>query len=525
MEKADFMKTEIPVAASQESEKLVNPEAKAEDAEDGEKQEMTEEEKKAAELRQISVDLEMSRKEFMAKDSEMDKHKSVLEKLKVLATGNTPNLGAFQEEYDAVSANYQKSLETFKNALIAESMGDNEDAEIISKFVEEGEMVNMKKAKAEAQMEAAPFSEKIKNGFLNIAEKYRSLPIKNKLTIGVGLAGAGFVAGVAGGAMAAGAGTLMLGNRIFSSAVSATGFKAMFDSMAESGIHYRGINIKGENEKAEEATQKNIKESLAENGEVDFEKFSSKMKEKIAGMNEKFQKEKYSQKMRTVMAIGAGVAMAGIGKYVGGQASEYIRDHGGVKEVAGHAWDKFWDAVEPSEAAASELPANFSNSSSTNYEIPKQINKPVNIGAHRIGQGERLLADRKSMASSALSNGKIINTSGMESNNVITENARVTRPTGMGRAGVAEHMGTEKIVGQTSNIDMRSMRETGMSVEQWNEVKRMSLDEIRDPNNNKLTLFQKMKLNRIVEELGGKSKVGSTSVEELARMAQINKTI
>jgi len=643
MKDSDFMPQAEKLKATpghqdqEAEERRVSSEAKAEEnverVEDGEKQEMTEEEKRAAELRQISADLEVSRKEFMAKDAEMDNHKSVLEKLKAsVGAGAGLDMGEFQKEYDAVSANYQKSLEAFKNALISESMGDKEDAEIISKFIEKGEAVNMKKANLEARMDEAPFSEKIKNGFLNVAEKYRGLDWKKKLAIGAGLAGAGFAAGAAGGAMAAGAGTLMLGNRIFSSAVSATGFKAMFDSMAESGVHYRGINIKGENEKAEEATQENIKESSVENGEVDFEKFSAKLNEKIAGMNDKFQKEKYAQKMRTVMAIGAGAAMAGIGKYVGGQASEYIRDHGGIKAVAGHAWDKFWDAVGPSEAGASELPANFSmggghvgqeavggvgkmaahaaenmhkmanvdvqgikamgsaeawahvkgmslseiNSPNSGLDVAQKMKiqeiiksggfengkigatklgdailaKNVNVG----GQGANVENVARSMKGAGI--GSVVEKHvNMGGNPVVVEHAaapevthvaaaedvaqaqpkmvvpdsgmRQHMPTGMGRPNMAEHLtnasaNAEKIIG--GNIDMKGMNATGMDYNQWNAAKNMTLDEIRNPSNNNLNLFQRMQLNKIVEELGGKGKIGSTSLGELARMAQINRT-
>jgi hypothetical protein len=167
------------------------------------------------------------------------------------------------------------------------------------------------------------------------------------------LAGVGFASSVAGGAVATGGAALMGGGKLFSMATSFVGFKGAFEGMAE-----KKRNAEAQ-KNVQEATTNEEGEVDMENGEFNFEKLNSILGEKIGGLNEKFQKENYTHTVRTVMAVGATAAMTGIGRYIGGEAMEYVKNHGGIQAVAGHTWDKFWDVVGPNEAGASELPADF----------------------------------------------------------------------------------------------------------------------------------------------------------------------
>lgn len=130
---------------------------------------------------------------------------------------------------------YDEYLQTY-NSEIAKRFSDYIDAKDFEQMMranEIGEQIKIKEALANERLKDTSFMGKAKNMFFNGLEKYRSLPLKQKLAVSAGLIGAGALGGATVGATAVGMTAAGLSLRALSFASSSVGFNSLFQGVSE----------------------------------------------------------------------------------------------------------------------------------------------------------------------------------------------------------------------------------------------------------------------------------------------------
>lgn len=252
-------------------------------------------------LLELGKELEAARREYIIKDYNLDKNSGIFKKL--FGFGKRSQLGEFNREYETARSRYEEVLKKFKDATVEGLVLDRQEAEMTSNWLEKGEFIELQKTRDQIRMENAPWSQGIKNGCMKLIDKYRKLPTWKKIAIGFGVAGIASVGGVAGIGAAA---TLGVGWRIFTSGVSAIGFKGMYEGVAEG---YR-------NKKTKSNTEKNLNASRNQKAEFDPEIFKKRLDDKIKTVDREIQKRKAWGKFRLWLAIGSAAAVFFGGRYI-----------------------------------------------------------------------------------------------------------------------------------------------------------------------------------------------------------------
>lgn len=280
-------------------------------------------------LVELSQKLEDARKFYVEQDREMDKGSSVWKK--IFGFGKRLESGTLKESFENSKLAYEDALISYKGAILASEVGDNEDARIVAEWITKGEFLNLERERLDGKArEEKGWPSKIANGYLGMVDKYRKLSTAKKIAIGLGITAAGFGIGLTGGTVLAGG--LLTSRQIFSMSVSSVGFKAMFEGIAKK-------RREGEGDKAAE----NILENSHTEGweDVHIDLLSQNLDHNIGELDLRFQKEKKDEKFRTWAAIGSGVALSYIARYFGKEAME----HSGAGKVMKSAGGKIFDVL------------------------------------------------------------------------------------------------------------------------------------------------------------------------------------
>src|SRR3989344_4247806 len=263
-------------------------------------------------LLELGKELEAARREYIIRDYNLDKNSGIFKKL--FGFGKRSQLGEFNREYETAKSRYEEVLKKFKDATAEGLVSDRQEAEITANWLEKGEFIELQKTRDQIKLENAPWSQGIKNGCMKLIDKYRKLPTWKKIAIGFGVAGVASAGGAAGiGAAAA----LGVGWRIFTSGVSAIGFKGMYEGVAEG---YR-------NKKAKSNTEENLNKYFNKKSEFDPQEFKKRLDDKIKTVDREIQKRKAWGKFRSWLAVGTAAAVFFGGRYVAQRVMEHF--HGG----------------------------------------------------------------------------------------------------------------------------------------------------------------------------------------------------
>jgi hypothetical protein len=279
--------------------------------------------------------LEESRKSYVDLDYKMDKDSSSVRKFFGLSR---KKLGNFNDAFETAKLNYENRLRAYVKEKIKGGIISAEKAESLTNFIIKDEYVKLAELRDETRIENSPLSEKIKRGAQKIIDRYRKMPLWAKMSIGSGLA----VSGIGVGAS--------VGWRVFCGAVSVTGYKQMFEGIAQ----------KLQGKKDEKEIMSTIKNSKIEGmGPVQRELLLKNLETAIQDIDQKMQKKKQAKRWRTFTAVGAGIGTAIVGRQVGEwvgekfhNAFEYIGEKNQGNSYFQQQIEDNLEPAKPSGAAA-----------------------------------------------------------------------------------------------------------------------------------------------------------------------------
>jgi hypothetical protein len=254
--------------------------------------------------------LEQQRREYVVRDYNMDKNSSALKKF--LGIGKRSQLKEFNREYEDAKLRYEDTLKAFIREKSRGGMISSEKAKSLTNFIVKGERARLEETRTEIRIENSPRFERLKRGSQKIIDRYRKLPLWAKF-------------GISGGLIASGVGAAAIGGyRVFCGVASTVGYKQMFE----------GIANKLQDKKDIKTVKETVKNSKIEGmGAVQRELLLKNLDAAIQNIDKKAQKQKMWKRMRTFMAVGAGVGTAIVGRTVGQyigekfhEASEFISE-------------------------------------------------------------------------------------------------------------------------------------------------------------------------------------------------------
>jgi len=288
---------------------LILEKKKEEAAEDKKGAKGTEQSEKEKEL---MAKLEEARKAFIEKDEEAEKKKLSFKNVlwKTLKIGS---LGEYEKEHEDAKNKYYAALKNYKDEMLAFGrIRTEEDVKKFVDFLNVSEDLSRKSARIDVKAKDSKWWSKAGRGYMRIVEWYKNIGKDDKSKLvrflkkaSVGLAIGGGVA-FAGGAFAGAAGSFGAAAlwRLFSVSVSATGFKGMFEGIAEN-------KRKKDSSKEVESIVKNSK--LEGSGEMQADLVSQNLDKMIEEIDRKMQKDKKYARWRS----GAAILTAGTISYLG----------------------------------------------------------------------------------------------------------------------------------------------------------------------------------------------------------------
>jgi hypothetical protein len=280
-------------------------------------------------LEELSQRLDEARKDFVKQDREMDRGASIWKK--ITGFGKRLESGTLKEAFDEAKLGYENALKDYKDAILATEVEDKEDAKIVAEWLTKGEFLSLENERVDAKVrEGEGWTDKIKNGYLGMVDRYRKLPATTKIAIGFGITATGFGIGLTGGTLLAGG--LLTSRQFFSMSVSSVGFKSFLDGMAE-----RKRRNDGEKE-AENIVKSSSTERI---GRLEADLLIQNLDQKIAELDAKLQKEKRNEKIRNWSAFVGGLVLSSVARYFGKEAVE----HSGVKTILKNTGDKIMDTI------------------------------------------------------------------------------------------------------------------------------------------------------------------------------------
>jgi hypothetical protein len=254
--------------------------------------------------------LEQQRMEYARLDYQMDKNASAFKK--IFGLGKRDQFGEFSHQYEQARMRYQDTLKAYVKEISKTQLTNEEDSRILAEFVSKGEMTKLAEARNDIRIGNSPRMEWLKRGSQKIVDRYRKLPLWAKVGMGAGLVVSGAGVGI------------MTGYRAFGAAASATGYKQMFEGIAQK------LQSKKDIKEAEKIVRNSKVEGM---GEVQKELLLKNLDSAIQNIDKKIQKKKMWGKFRTWMAVGAsaGTIIVGrqVGQYIGekfGDAAEYLSE-------------------------------------------------------------------------------------------------------------------------------------------------------------------------------------------------------
>ncbi|MFC1645216.1 hypothetical protein ACFL08_04275 [Patescibacteria group bacterium] len=248
--------------------------------------------------------LEESRRLYVDLDYDMDKHSSVFRK--IFGLGKRSEMGQSSEEFEDAKSRYQEDVRKYVKVLIESGTMENEAAEIGNIVLQERMNYNIERS--EVRMEKSPNLSGFENFWNNRFDEYKSLSWKKKALYGVGLIGAGFIAGASGGAFAAGAaGGAMLAKRLFGAASLGAGVKSFEDARLE----------RKDEKWVSEGRERHVTESGAESVEEKRRAMLEFFDDEISNLDQTIQTLKMKKIHNVWKGVGASVALTAAGPALG----------------------------------------------------------------------------------------------------------------------------------------------------------------------------------------------------------------
>jgi len=319
--------------------------------------------------------LEANRWAYIKKDVEAERKASVFRKLFKLGS-----LGQYSQEHEEVKSKYYESLK----ACVAKRIERGRDTKEMVAFLEVGEYFSRESMRADIRAENSSWGEKAVDGYMKMVNRYRAIgendsskKVKFAKKILAGLAVGGVATGVAlGGGLVAGAAGSIVGAtavRMFSLSVSATGFKAIAEKMADSAREKN--SVKKSNEISKEAG-------------FDADILRGKLNEIIENIDSDMQKNKQTARLRTLGSFLTATVISDLGQYFGPKSIEAIKHYfqhepaiptgvnpagTGVQEVAktavkGMAAEKIHEVGAVHESGAQTFNEAVENSNAENFK-------------------------------------------------------------------------------------------------------------------------------------------------------------
>lgn len=265
--------------------------------------------------------LDLARTAYIKKDIEAEKKSSVL--WKVLKIGS---LGQYGQEHENVKNEYYETLKAYKDEMLA----SGESMESLVNYLNMDERLNRENTRLDIKAEDIKYENSnvglvIVNGYMRIVNSYKSIgendkskfvKYSKKILAGLALGGVAAVVAASGAPAGASLATATVA-RFFVCSVSATGFKPLFEGIAEESNKMRSS-------KEAKLFGKNMK---TETGEADLDAISALLNEKIKKIDAEMQKQKQWQRFRTVGAVLSAVLISEFGKNAVDGAKELIWPH------------------------------------------------------------------------------------------------------------------------------------------------------------------------------------------------------
>jgi len=248
-------------------------------------------------IREAREQLDLARQAYVKSDDAIKSHMSRFNRLKMFIKREDKGdkLGEFNQEFLNAKANYNNALTEYKNILVGELVEDAEGARIMADYLNRGEFSNIESARTDMRAENSKWPDKIADGYVKFIRGYKELSFKKKLAIGVALGVGGAASGAWAGAVVGG--TILTAKRLLSMSVSSLGFQQMMEA--------------GADKEREKESDVFIKKMQMENGlELDVEKLSGLLDQKISGIDEEIKKRNSEKNFRTARAAAYGIVFS-----------------------------------------------------------------------------------------------------------------------------------------------------------------------------------------------------------------------
>ncbi len=308
----------------------VGPDAQEEKPEAGNGTEAPKKEIDENIVRELKARLDEARMAYVQKDIEAEKKSGAL--WKILRVGS---LGNYTQEHDMAKNEYYAALKEYKDEMLAGG-----DVEKAVRILNMEERLDRDSLRCDLEMQNAGLGKRVAAKYQKMIEKYKAIGQNDKskaVKIGKKLLAAGAVGVVAGGiamsgGMVAGAAGTLAGAtvaRLFSSSISAFGFKAMLEDLAE----------KGKEKKSREEAAGLIFKNTNEARELDFDAIRRALDAKIEDIDKKMQEQKQWQRRRYFASFAAALAFSYAGQYIGEKAIHGLHEAFGqhnIDVVPGH---------------------------------------------------------------------------------------------------------------------------------------------------------------------------------------------
>lgn len=279
-------------------------------------------------IKELGDKLEKARIAYLKKDTEAEKIKLSLKSVlwKTLKIGS---LGQYDKEHEDAKNEYNEALKAYKEEFLkAGLIEDKEDVRIMVDFLNLTETSSREKARTDIKAENSKWwhLDNVSKGYMKIVESYKNIgkDDKSKLmrfikkgAVGVAIGGGvAFAGGAVAGAMGSIAGATAF--RLFTMSVSATGFKGIFEGIADK---------KRATDSAKEA-EIIFRNSKTEGmGEMKAELISENLNLMIKNIDGKMQKNKQTARLRSLGAFLTAGAISNLGQIFGHEIMETVKEH------------------------------------------------------------------------------------------------------------------------------------------------------------------------------------------------------
>ena len=279
-------------------------------------------------IKELGYKLEEARRAYLKKDVEAEKIKLSLKSIlwKTLKIGG---LGQYDKENEDAKNKYNETLKAYKEEFLkAGLIEDAEDVRIMVDFLNLTETSSRESARTDIKAENSKWwhLDNVSKGYMKIVESYKNIGKNDKSKLvrfikkgAVGVAiggGVAFAGGIAAGAMGSVAGATAF--RLFTMSVSATGFKRIFEDMAD--------NMK-QKDSAVEAKNIFRGSKIEGTGKVESDLIGKNLDLMINNIDRKMQKNKQVVRLRSLGAFLTAGAISNLGQIFGHEIMETVKEH------------------------------------------------------------------------------------------------------------------------------------------------------------------------------------------------------